>query len=235
MAHHSGLLAIGTSSHPYIHFQSLTKAKPILSDFKLSSPISALALTSRFCLASTSSTIQIYDFLTSTTLQPIHLSESDNIKHLSFISPTTIFIACTSGTWYTYSLTTRSILTTTTSIRGLASACTTPVIGGHRILAGYKDGNVRSWILNLTPTLLIIPLPILCSISDQVTSLTVFGNILVAGSWDGKIRIWDLKSNQRRTLTSRDKSPVMSLTVADGVLVSGHYNGSITSISFKRA
>ncbi|KAJ3308900.1 hypothetical protein HDV04_000709 [Boothiomyces sp. JEL0838] len=104
----------------------------------------------------------------------------------------------------------------------------------YKIIAGYQDGNIRSWQMSDFESILVEQLPMLSSLSDRITCLYMQSNMVVGGSWDGRVRIWDLKRGLlTRTLKSDFSSSILCISWIGSKIFTGHYNGSITVWDFE--
>lgn len=250
MAMDGSRIAVALSTSPYLIFTCLkTKMEYHL---KLLLPASTVAISSTKCISASNNIISIFDIspskLKDKDIQKSHIDATDitvsleSVKHLSFLDISTLLIMCSNGDWFIYCLLTMSTLSHTTSVRGLSAGnCYRINRNSWKISGGYKDGNVRSWIVcfdRQKSTFSITPMPLLCSLGDHITCIEMYGNIVLSGSWDAKVRIWESRSSNRgmtlrRTLLNKaNHSPIMSLTFDNDTIITGHYNGTITVWDF---
>ncbi|KAJ3371297.1 acetyl-coenzyme-A carboxylase [Kappamyces sp. JEL0680] len=190
------------------------------------------------------STVQLWRPLDDLPLLSLE-TQYPSVKYVKWINHELLHVLVmgSNGAWSIWDLHARSVLLDTPrQSAGLKSAHVSRHTPDRSlvwsIFGGFSDGNIRSWKLQFNRSLHCYessPLPILCSLGDHVTCIQVYENLMISGSWDGKIRLFDAKSDSlRRTLQSKEKSPVMSLTYSGGTIISGHYNGSITVWDFYR-
>jgi WD40 repeat protein len=120
------------------------------------------------------------------------------------------------------------------SVNGLITGFLIKFDNGWKIVAGYQDGNVRSWKLCINNGKYSYSyLPMLSSLGDRVTCMMVTNNMVIAGSYCGRVSIWDLKSSSlRRTLKTKMPSAIQSISHIDGIIITGHYDGTISTWDF---
>jgi hypothetical protein len=250
MAVEDPLLVVGHDSFPFIsmvNFRSFTQETIPIDHINNNSRISCIDLNNKKILAGTESGVYFYDIKRKSF--GFHNPFRGAIIFLKWIKEAkTEAVLMTEkgeiGLWKIDAINCVSLLKIQ-SIEGLSSGYLSKLdpcnneefsIVGN-IVAGYSDGNVRSWkILNREGKYAISYLPLLSSLSDCVTCLSITCNMIFAGSWDGRVRIWDLKTaSLRRTLKSTVTSAILSITHQQGSIVTGHYDGSITVWDFTNA
>ena len=231
--------ALGFGSPPYVilleNIQDKCKEQHLLAP----SPLSCLALSSEFCCGASLNTLSYWP-LTSKNKDSISFTVShETIKFISFIkTPSTILMMCLNGDVSIFDMASHQTTFLFPSTSGLSSGSMIQLTkSSWKVMGGYRDGNIRSWILSshTNSPFSIKPLPVFYSLGDHITCISVYETLLISGSWDGQIRIFDYQTGTiRRTLHHQNRSPILSITHFNQTIVSGHYDGSIIVWDFRK-
>ena len=179
----------------------------------------------------------------------------ESIVFISFMQEDLVLCLCLNGDIIIFDILKEKVIASERSTSGLSCGYLSPLhstntTNSWRLLAGYRDGNIRSWTIEYNTAsntaISLTPHPLLCSLGDKISCLSVYENIILAGSWDGRLRLFDQSSLQnRKTLASTtSSSPILSVShclglssgngvVRDDSIVTGHYDGSITVWQFE--
>ncbi|KAI8852442.1 WD40-repeat-containing domain protein [Chytridium lagenaria] len=196
------------------------------------SSITCLDLTATRVAAAWKNTIRVWD----TAGTPIATlpKPAANITTVKVVGER-IVETCAFGSVSVWDLRKETMVGSVATVPGILCASLDEDERGIDVICGYKDGNLRGFEIQPTPSFPSTSTGTFSSLSDWITCVHAdpVTGIVVAGSWDGRVRVWDRRGREeggvlRRTLvTSEARSAVLCVAGVGRVIVTGCYDGGV--------
>jgi WD40 repeat protein len=233
-------LVLGLSQIPFLQIWDSKNWKLLELKHQVDEPIYSIDIKENLVISTSHSTVFVYDLtLEQTKKYSLDLQHIVNVSWLYGMKNHAI-IMMNDGNWRIYNFCYELVtcLLDVQSIAGLVTGFIQPFeyvtsehVHGYKVICGYQNGNIKSWIFTSNWT--FNAQPTLSSISDKVTAIKIVSNMVVGATWDGKVRIWDIKNDSlRRSLKCEQSSGITSVDIINGMIITGHYNGKLTYWDF---